>query len=439
MRSETATLCASLLSFLVVACTSQTQSPSDASSRPPNLIVIMTDDQAYRDWQAHDERIHTPNLMKLAREGFVLENYHAMVACSPTRAALLTGRYGQRTGVTGILNYSPRDRRFMRLEEVTVAEVLRAAGYSTALIGKWHLADRPGIVEHYGFDYFYGFLRGATRYQNPHNFFRNADPLGVFEGYATDLFADEAVAFIEQNQDRPFFLLVCPNAPHEPLVGAREDLAHYPEAQFSNKQRHYYATVTSVDRAVGRIRGALEALGLAEDSILVFTSDNGTGLRPRSKATLYARGSHVPFIVWAPNRIAPGRSSALVGVLDLFPTFVEWAGAAPPDGVVLDGLSLAPTLRGEGPPEEDRIKFRELGSNYSAFNRHHRLLLTNRHSGSLHAELFDLEKDPDESQNLLAAGRADAHPTYQRLKAAITEWQRETRGDPNWKLPRVAE
>lgn len=430
--------CLGLLARWLLLPTAFALACGDASGpRPPNLIVVLTDDQGYRDWQAENPAIHTPELARLAAEGMVLEQFHVMPACSPTRAALLTGRHGRRTGVTGLMNHRPDDHRAMSTEEVTIAELLQLSGYRTALVGKWHLSDRPGSVADYGFDEFFGFLRGSTRYVDPANFYRNATPLGTLRGYSTDLLADEAVAFIERNRDRPFFLLLAPNAPHEVVVGKDEDLALYPPASQSEEERHFYATITSVDRALGRVRRALERNGLERDTRILVTSDNGPARYPRAKGTLHRWAMQVPFVAWGPGHVPVGRSAPLADVLDLFPTLAEWAGVPPAPGHVRDGSSLADRLAGAAPGGPSRMLFREWSGSYAAFDDAHRLILHRSEDGTLLPLLFDTTRDPAEWNDLLRVEAPGAHEVYGRMRDAIEQWQRTVRGDPHWRLPQV--
>jgi len=405
-----------------------------AAERPPNFVVILTDDQGYDEWQATDARIHTPQLMRLAREGFVLENFHAMATCSPARASLLTGRATQRHGVTRLMNHRPGDLHALDRQEVTIAERLQGAGYTTGLVGKWHLSKHASTVTRHGFGSFYGFTGGATRYVDPDNFHRNGRALGRLRGYSTDLLADEAVEFIELHHKRPFFLLFAPNAPHTIAVGLPRDLAHYPEAAFSTRQRHALATISSVDRALGRIRKRLEAHGIAQDTIIIVTSDNGSDLRPRAKGTLHHHGTHVPFVAWAPGRIRPGASRQLAGISDLHPSMLEWAALEPDPNRTLDGRSLVELVSGRDAAIHELL-FREWAGAYAAFDDHHRLILEPDPIYHFRAELYRTDQDPDETNNLMLTDFRRAAPVFARLRNAIESWQQSVRADPAFRLP----
>lgn len=359
---------------------------------PPNVVVVLVDDLGWTDLACQGSRVYeTPNLDRLAAQGIrFTDAYAACSVCSPTRAALLTGRSPARTGVTDWIRArfqrdggttpaanpveyvgGPRQRLqcppnpfWLELEEVTLAEMLRAAGYATCHIGKWHLGDEAWYPQHQGFDENFG---GCDYGQPPSYFdpYTNASlPQGIpglpprREGeYLTDREADEAVGFITRNKARPFFLFYAPYAVHTPIQAKADATARYVErlealAKASQKNATYAAMVESVDQAMGKLMAALDAEGLAERTLVVFTSDNGGLMGPTDNAPLrsgkgnpYEGGIRVPLIVRWPGVVEAGRVSALpVTSVDWLPTIAAATGVAPPERA-LDGVSLLPHLR----------------------------------------------------------------------------------------------
>jgi arylsulfatase A-like enzyme len=351
----------------------------------PNVLVILTDDQGYGDLGFHgNPQIKTPRLDALARESVRFRSFYAMPVCSPTRAALLTGRYPYRTGVVDTF----RGRSMMHPDEVTLAEILGANGYRTGIFGKWHLGDnaplRPidqGFEEalvHRGGGIGQASDTPGTGYFDPilvHN--------GVEEkqsGYCSDLFASAAIQFIEADRSRPFFTYLAFNAPHDPLIVADADLAPYrglepyrgepgvghslpPQVSVEDTAK-VYAMVSNIDANVGRVLDRLDALGLARETIVVFLTDNGPW-KPRYNAGLLDRkgsvhdgGIRVPCFIRWPGRLDPGRVvEPIASVIDLTPTLVDACGVARPDGVAFDGRSLLPLLKGESVDWPDRTLY----------------------------------------------------------------------------------
>jgi len=353
---------------------------------PPklNIVLFLIDDLGWRDIGANGSTFYqTPHIDRLAREGVRFSDaYAACAVCSPTRAAVLTGKYPARLMLTDWLpsgRWHPKARlqsgRFLRglpLEEVTIAEALREAGYRTANIGKWHLGSEPfSLPEHHGFDVnVAGNAHGA-----PGSFFFpyegdwsipttglrakwNVLPDGKPGEYLTDRLTDEAVKFIRANRERPFFLYFPHYGVHTPLQAKKEIIAKYekiPEAQRQGSPI-YAAMVESVDDSVGRVVATLKELGLEQSTMIVFTSDNGGFYNATSNAPLrankgayYEGGIRVPLIVKWPGVAQPGRVSAEpVTSTDLYPTLLAAAGQAPRPNQHRDGLNLQPVLADSG-------------------------------------------------------------------------------------------
>ena len=345
---------------------------SAAHAASPNFVVIVADDLGYGDLGCfgHPE-IKTPNLDRLAAQGLKLTHcYSASAVCSPARAGLMTGRTPHRTGVyTHIPFMSPMH---LPAGEITIATLLKQAGYATAHFGKWHLngqfnlPPQPQPRDH-GFDYSLGVQNNALpNHRNPYNFIRNGIPMGPIEGYSGSIVADDVARWLadERPRDKPFFLYICFNEPHEPIATDPRFTAGYAAAHPDDPSRvAYYGNVTQMDDAVGRVLQALEQHDLADDTFVFFTSDNGPartrwhnsgssgGLRD-FKGHLYEGGIRAPGIIRFPGRIAPGSVSdqPVIGC-DLLPTMCELAGIQPPRDSAIDGVSITPLFTGGRLPE----------------------------------------------------------------------------------------
>ena len=331
-----------------------------ACAAPPNIVVILTDDQGRGDYSAFGTPdIRTPAIDRLFREGMDLRDFRANCpVCSPTRAALLTGRYPDRAGVPGVIRTHPENSwGFLSPGAVLLPTALKAAGYHTAIIGKWHLGlESPNTPNERGFDSFRGFLGDMmddymTHRRHGINYMRRDGEEIDPEGHATDLFSDWAVEYLEERAktDRPFFLYLAYNAPHDPIQPPPDWLRKVKERQpdMDEARARLVALIEHLDAGIGRVLGALDRLGLAGETLVVFTSDNGGVLRNGAvngpyrgeKQHMYEGGLRVPGAARWPGRIAAGsRSERLVATMDLFPTLCEAAGAAvPPD---IDGDQL---------------------------------------------------------------------------------------------------
>jgi arylsulfatase A-like enzyme len=381
--------------------------------RAPNIIVIVADDLGYNDISLHggiaNGRVQTPNIDALAREGVQVDaGYTANATCSPSRAAIMTGRYASRFGFeftsapvafSRYLSHSGENDLHQPIfheervadvpsvetlglppQEVTIAELLRGAGYHTIHIGKWHLGEAAELrPEAQGFDESLGFMAGAGMYlprgdNDAANAYLPFDPIDRFlwanlpyavqynggqrfrpEGYITDYFTEEAVAAIEANRNRPFFMYLAYNAPHTPLQASRADYEALADIE-DHTERVYGAMVLSLDRGVGRVMTALRENGLDESTLVIFTSDNGgawyVGLpnlnRPYRgwKATFFEGGIRTPFFARWPGRLPAGAHALGPAMhIDIFATAAAAAGVTPTSD--LDGVNLLPFLSGE--------------------------------------------------------------------------------------------
>lgn len=410
----------------------------------PNVLLVMTDDQGYGDLGFHgNPRVRTPNLDRLARESARLTSFYVSPVCSPTRASLLTGRYNFRTGVVDTY----LGRSLMHPDEVTLAEMLAAAGYRTGIFGKWHLGDNaPLRAIDQGFQEALVIKGGGIgQPSDPPGGSSYFDPVlqhngqsQKYQGYCSDVFTTATIDFLSSADDRPFFAYLAFNCPHSPYEAPAAELANYRSMSLATKEfpqlgqpthparmspaetlARVYAMVTNIDSNVGRVLSALQARGLDKNTIVVFLTDNGppqvrfnAGLRGL-KGTVYEGGIHVPcFIRWS-GQLSPGRVvDRIAAHIDLVPTILEACGIAPPTGARLDGRSLWPLLR-SGPdvtwpertlffqwhrgdrPEPDRA--------FAARSQKYKLLRPEPPSGSSKfppLELYDLEIDPFEQHNL---------------------------------------
>lgn len=407
-----------------------------ADGRPPNLIFVLADDLGYGDLGCYGQaRIQTPHLDRMAAEGVrFTQCYAGSTVCAPSRCALMTGLH------TGHCRIRGNKRVPLEPEDLTVAEVLKGAGYTTGLVGKWGLGnpDTTGIPNRQGFDYFYGFLdQGHAHTYYPEYLWRNEEQVALSNveseynvattrnEYAHDLFTDEALAFVEREQANPFFLYLAYTIPHANNERGRvlgdgmevPDYGPYADEDWPEPEKGRAAMVSRLDRDMGRLFGTLKQLGLDEHTLVIFTSDNGPHKEGGSEADffdsngplrgikrdLYEGGIRVPGLARWPGRIAPGTDSDVTWTFwDILPTFAELGGAAVPAG--LDGVSFAGGVsnRHEALPDPDRYlywEFHERGMTQAARRGAWKGVRT--YGGPL--ELYDLGKDVGETRDLAAA------------------------------------
>jgi arylsulfatase A-like enzyme len=335
-----------------------TGSLSIAASPRPNILFIVGDDMGYADvgFQGCKD-IPTPNLDALAASGVRFTNgYVSGPYCSPTRAGLLTGRYQTRFGH----EFNPGGAAHgLPLTERTIADRLRAAGYVTGLVGKWHLGAQPRFhPQKRGFDEFYGFLGGAHDYFKSAGILRGTEPVTELD-YTTDAFGREAVAFIERHKGEPWFLYLAFNAVHTPMQATDQRRAMF-ASEADEKRRTYDAMMLAMDEAIGRVRKKLTETGLEQNTLVCFISDNGGPTMPStsinasrndplrgSKRTTLEGGIRVPFVVSWPGRLKPGVSARPAIQLDLTTTALAAAGVQVAPEWKLDGVNLLPFLAGE--------------------------------------------------------------------------------------------
>jgi len=382
----------------------------NAATRTPNIILLMSDDQGWGQTGYYNHPIlKTPNLDSMAANGLRLDRFYAGApVCSPTRATVLTGRSNNRTGVFSH-GYA------MRLQERTIAQAVKKAGYTTAHFGKWHLDGFRGpgvpILEndthhpgHFGFD----------EWLSVTNFF-DMDPLmgrkGKFEqfkGDSSEVIVDEALKFIEQNKkkgSKPFFAVIWYGTPHSPWIAGEEDTKAF--AALDEKSKQHYGELAAMDRSVGTLRAGLKKLGLADDTLIWFNSDNGGlpnikpdtvgGLRG-NKGSVWEGGLRVPCIIEWPAQIKPRVTKYPASTMDIAPTLVELLGL-PKDSLLdlIDGESLAPLFKSEIGKRKTTIPFRR-EQQAALIDNNYKIVMQKVPSGKY--ELYDLEKDPTESKNI---------------------------------------
>jgi arylsulfatase A-like enzyme len=430
---------------------------SEKSSARPNILLIFADDHGYGDVSAyHPSDVRTPNIDRIGAEGMLFTAMRAnCTVCSPSRAALLTGRYPDRVGVPGVIRTQPADSwGYFKPSVPTIANELKNAGYHTGLIGKWHLGlESPNLPNERGFDYFHGFLGDmmdsyTTHLRHGNNYMRrNAEVISP-TGHATDLFADWAVDYFRErakSKDEPFFLYLAFNAPHFPIEPPTEWLAKVKQRapQLAEPRAKNVAFVEHLDDRIGRVLAALKESGLEENTVVVFAADNGGSLPHAQnndpwrggKQEHYDGGLRVPFMVRWPAQIKAGARSDYAGLnFDLFPTFLELAGVKP--AADLDAVSLIPALKGGTitTPRDLYFVRREGGAayggkSYEAIIRGDWKLMQNDPFSPL--ELYNLKTDPQEKTNLAPSNKKIFNELATALRQHIqrggaTPWQKPT-------------
>jgi len=337
-----------------------------AGIRRPNVVVLLADDLGYQDIGCYGGPVKTPALDGLAAKGVRFTDFYSGCAvCSPSRATLLTGRHHIRTGVYSWISDHHQNSHLVE-QEITLAEILKSHGYATAHFGKWHLGlptrgrNKPTPSQH-GFDYWFATSNNASpSHKNPVNFIRNGKPGGKIEGYACQIVVDEAISWLEQHRDResPFFLNVWFNEPHDPIAAPDEIVSRYGE--LNDKAAIYSGTIDNTDRAIARLLGRLEEINAIDDTLIIYSSDNGSylddrtgGLRGR-KGSNYEGGIRVPGIFWWPGTIRQGHvESEPAGLVDVLPTVCGLLGLDLPTHH-LDGSDLSPLLMQGNPTSTGR-------------------------------------------------------------------------------------
>lgn len=382
------------------------------TSSKPNILLILADDMGWGDLRCHgNEKLATPSLDRLRTQSVELEHFHVSPICSPTRSSLLTGRHHARLHV---INTSD-SLEVMHGDETTLAEALKPAGYVSGCFGKWHNgSNHPSTARGQGFDEFFGFSGGFF----PNYFDPQLEHNGVStptKGFITDVLADAAMSFIEQNKAQPFFCYVPFNACHSPMQAPQDLFEKYRTLGFEPKDAAVYAMIENLDRNVGRILQKLDQLSLAANTIVLFTTDNGPntaryngGMRG-GKGSVFEGGLRVPcFIRWPDKLRAGSRVTEITQHVDVLPTLLELAAVPLPKRQLLDGVSLVPLLQGKASSWPQRTLFDITGrggKDGEAIREYPGTARTETHRwvhDGKQAMLFDLSNDPGEKTNLAA-------------------------------------
>ncbi|MGH0030363.1 MAG: arylsulfatase B [Myxococcota bacterium] len=425
-----ASTCAALAIGALLAC-------APAPPPRPHVVLLIADDLGWNDVGFHGSEIGTPNLDALAREGVVLDRFYVLPACTSTRGALLTGRYPIRYGLQAS-SVQPHATFGLDAAERTLPEALREAGYRTALVGKWHLGHaRPELLPlARGFDHHYGHYNDQIGYfthlrNGGLDWQRNGEVVRE-EGYATTLLGAEAARIVRAHDPAtPLFLQVAFLAAHTPLEVPPDYLAGYADVERRGR-RTFAAMVTAMDDAVGEIAAALEEAGMADDTLLLFTSDNGAnesfggdnGPLRGGKYRVYEGGVRVPAFVRWPAALEGGRHYAHpLHVVDLYPTLVELAGGSLDQALPLDGVDVAPALTRDEPLPPRDLLVNASPAMAALRSGDWKLVVKHgprrRRGGEPTVELFDLARDPGETRDL-AAERPEVAA---RLRAVLQRYE----------------
>ena len=425
------------------------------SAEKTNIVVVLCDDLGYGDLGCFGHpKIKTPHLDKLAAEGLRLTDcYAGAPVCSPSRAGMLTGRIPNRVG---IYDWIPaKSPMHLRASEVTVATLLKRAGYQTCHVGKWHCnglfnsSDQPQPGDH-GFDHWFSTQNNAApSHKDPNNFVRNGRRVGPLQGYSSQIIVDEAMAWLDRrDKSRPFLLMVWLHSPHEPIATGNEFVEAYSEVAETPQQAEYFGNVTQLDHEVGRLVKSLDSGGLKDNTLIYFSSDNGPetlhrykgsersygtpGLLRGMKLHLYEGGIRVPGIIRWPERIKAGRTSAEPIVsYDILPTLCAISGATLPPDRPLDGVNLSPLFESEPLTRLKPLYWqydRAIGGkNRIAMRDGDWKLLANADLSQF--ELYNLRQDISEKTNLaetepvrLAAMKVALGQLHAEIKAEGPQW-----------------
>lgn len=424
---------------------------------PPNILLIFTDDHGVGDVSTyHASDVRTPHIDSIAAGGLLFTSMRSnCTVCSPSRAALLTGRYPDRVGVPGVIRTQPADSwGYLAPNVSTIADELKRQGYWTSIVGKWHLGlESPNQPTERGFDFFHGFLGDmmdsyTTHLRQGQNYMRRNTEVVDPPGHATDIFTDWAIEILKERsqvKNQPFFLYLAYNAPHFPIEPPPEWLAKVKQRlpELDDKRARNVALVEHLDAGIGRVLSALKENGLAENTLVVFSADNGGSLPHGQnndpwrdgKQSHFDGGLRVPFMMSWPGHIQAGTRSDYAGQsFDLFPTFLELAGGKPSKEI--DAVSLVPLLSGQTLDDSQRECYfvrREGGltyggKSYEALIRGPWKLMQNDPYSPL--QLFNLKDDPQEKANV-----ADKHKNVVNELSASLRRHVQRGGRVPWQKP----
>ena len=408
-----------------------------ATHDKPNIIVILVDDAGYMDFGFMGSKdLETPNIDALAQDGVIFTDAHvSATVCAPSRAGIITGKYQQRFGFeangTGDKNSGDVG---LADDVVTMAQVFKDNGYKTVALGKWHLGGTPSDhPNNRGFDEFYGFLTGSRSYfpiENPSEYrmLQHNGEREIFDGYMTDVLGDASVNYVEQYKDQPFFMYLAYNAVHTPMEAKEEDLQKYKD----HPRQKLAAMTWSLDENIGKLRDRLKDLGIADNTLIFFLSDNGGAHNNSStngplkgwKGNKYEGGHRVPFVVSWPKEIQKRDAfDGLTSSLDIFATSLAASGIPKEDSLQWDGVDLLPYLKGnaKGNPHKE-LYWRKLEE--SAVRQGDHKLIKLQDYGNV---LYNLKNDLGETNDL----SKEQPETHGQLLMALKAWESELRS-PAW-------
>lgn len=402
---------------------------NDKPKRPPNILIIISDDLGWRDVGWHGSEIRTPNLDKLARTGVRLERHYVYPTCSPTRAGILTGRNPSRFNIHAPI--ANRSEQSLPVDTLTLARLLQRLGYYTGLIGKWHLGLRPEVgPRRFGFDFSYGYLHGQIDpythlYKNGDKTWHRNDQFVDEKGHVTDLIAGEAVKFVEAERKQPFFLWVAFAAPHYPIAEEEKWITPYNDSIKDPSRRLYAGCITHMDDAIGRIVKSLEKTRQLDNTLILFTSDNGGFEKYKSKTDyagkyehpalgdnrplrgwkggLYEGGVRVPAFAHWSGKLPPAIADERVSMVDWYPTIARLAGANIPATAKIEGRDVWPILTQAKEKPAAPTLYWNVVSKHAVIEGDWKLIVTTKQADM--PELYDLKSDPMEARNLAADNR----------------------------------
>lgn len=435
-----------LITAIVSACSVLKAEPTSGSERP-NIVVVLADDMGWGDAGTYGHKVtQTPSMDRLAAEGMKFtQGYSACGVCSPSRAAILTGRTPYRNGVWRHL--SGHHEAHLRASEITYPELLKEIGYQTCHVGKWHLLSRPQFDnpkfpqpgEQGGYDYWMATHNNAEpSHKNPKNFLRNGEPVGEMIGYSAPLVADEAIHWLKDVRDpvKPFVLSVWFHEPHKPIATDIKFSGLYPEQ--NERDSKYFGNITQMDYALGKVMEALDEVGVSDNTLLIFSSDNGPiagvggssgGLRS-GKRSDFEGGICVPFLVRWPGHVPAGTVNDIPVIgTDIFSTVLDITGISEPTDRTIDGVSMLPVFKGQRVERKVPLFWRTHVSgadNRVAVRVEDWKIVAN--DALTEFMLFNVEKDREEKNDL-----ADKMPekTEEMKKILLATWADIVEEGPN--------
>jgi arylsulfatase A len=411
------------------------------SNRKPNIIIIVADDMGYGDCSSFGSKtINTPHIDSIASNGVRFSDFHSNGAvCSPTRAALLTGRYQQRTGIEGVISAQNHREVGLPQDERTFAELLKEKGYATAIFGKWHLGyDKKFNPTFRGFDEFVGFVSGNIDYfshidQMGNEDWWRSDSLQQEEGYTTDLVTDHGLRFMNENQDKPFCMYLAHECPHYPYQGPKDKdyrtIGTGKQVPINgpreDKEAAYIEMMESMDEGIGKIIKSVQDAGIEENTLIFFFSDNGpsgpgsAGELRGGKGTMWEGGHRIPAAACWKGVIPSGIQSDTPCIgMDLFPTMMSMAGVEIPDNLTIDGKNILPVMKGELNNLDRDLYWRQ--RKQKAIRSGKWKLVINGANGN-ERELFNLDIDLAENNNIIT----EHTDLADELEKKIIAWEKD--------------